>query len=848
MSVEVDTGGAGPTAKLVRMQATPEYIPTISGNVIVHGKHSAKTKSDDDGEGQLNAKKQWGRIKNVAQIQNEAQSETFSDTSDEESPRKPVGIADFQRTAKLFIQSKKVIKKVKSRYSGNAMRKFLARSSSSLNLSEVGTNLDSEMFNSFNLTDMHFRMRKKRHLKLAVLQQQFLNDLPSLAEMSVKERLTRKIELLEKIKNAGNVDEITIREKVENEKPPVKNFSRRQSRLRKSMDHSNFSVDVEKCLPAIIQKQDSTENIDLDMGIPVADIERDLALFRSRERIESDLNLPEDRLARFAMLKSNVERINAKFISFKKGNKTEKGGMADDKANEEKLYYVPSRFTQSGMARSYFKKYARLVLIVTQWINLIMNKKYDFEKELKSFVDIANEIEDKVVSSTMSEFGLSFDKKFFKANKEISLSSEVRKILTTRWWSRTPKMIKQVLNGLQYLRSLSEYPIQTQEKLCKVAWYQTIGPKKLIVRQGHHAESFYFILSGMAFVKKMIQDPVTGETKAQVAARLTKGHSFGEIGLLFDTLRTATVESATPMELLVIGKEDFVRIFMKAENPDDEPEHIQYLRKIPFMKEWPIDLLKLEPGACLTHYFKRGSLITDNDRHSEWLYIVMSGTCEVLKKLKAVRGRSLSEMRPKSDPMSDIILPELGMPNNHAKIYTGKSRTKKRTIHPQVFQDMTDFYDSLRRRLPSREKLRASYRPTSCDDDVFKQSHTGNDDVFVQVELLHPRQCFGLNTLRYVMEADDDVFDVGADETPILSLVSRGAEVIMLSKKVFLKYADQRCKIRVREQIKVYPSENVMQDNMQREADWSLYKETLLNQYIEKKLKHEKPRSKSNMY
>jgi len=25
----------------------------------------------------------------------------------------------------------------------------------------------------------------------------------------------------------------------------------------------------------------------------------------------------------------------------------------------------------------------------------------------------------------------------------------------------------------------------------------------------------------------MVQDPVTGETKAQVAARLTKGHSFG---------------------------------------------------------------------------------------------------------------------------------------------------------------------------------------------------------------------------------------------------------------------------------------------------------------------------------
>lgn len=78
--------------------------------------------------------------------------------------------------------------------------------------------------------------------------------------------------------------------------------------------------------------------------------------------------------------------------------------------------------------------------------------------------------------------------------------------------------------------------------------------------------------------------------------------------------------------------------------------------------------------------------------------------------------------------------------------------------------------------------------------------------------------------------------------------VSRGAEVILISKKVFLKYADQRCKLRVRDQIKVYPSEEVMQDNMQREADWTLYKESLLAKCIEKKVKKDHPRSKSNMF
>ena len=60
----------------------------------------------------------------------------------------------------------------------------------------------------------------------------------------------------------------------------------------------------------------------------------------------------------------------------------------------------------------------------------------------------------------------------------------------------------------------------------------------------------------------------------------------------------------------------------------------------------------------------------------------------------------------------------------------------------------------------------------------------------------------------------------------------------MLSKKVFLKYADQKCRTAVRDHIKVYPSEDILQDNMQLEADWSLFKNiTLEEQLREKKLR-----------
>ncbi|KAH3840804.1 hypothetical protein DPMN_114260 [Dreissena polymorpha] len=58
----------------------------------------------------------------------------------------------------------------------------------------------------------------------------------------------------------------------------------------------------------------------------------------------------------------------------------------------------------------------------------------------------------------------------------------------------------------------------------------------------------------------------------------------------------------------------------------------------------------------------------------------------------------------------------------------------------------------------------------------------------------------------------------------------------MLSKKVLLKYADQRCKLRIRDIIKVYPAEDTMQESMQLEADWSAYKENVMAAYMSTRL------------
>lgn len=59
--------------------------------------------------------------------------------------------------------------------------------------------------------------------------------------------------------------------------------------------------------------------------------------------------------------------------------------------------------------------------------------------------------------------------------------------------------------------------------------------------------------------------------------------------------------------------------------------------------------------------------------------------------------------------------------------------------------------------------------------------------------------------------------------------VSKGAEVVMLSKKVFLKYINETVRNNLRESIRAYPREQKLQENFQNKLDWEDYKSSLVD-------------------
>jgi CRP-like cAMP-binding protein len=81
---------------------------------------------------------------------------------------------------------------------------------------------------------------------------------------------------------------------------------------------------------------------------------------------------------------------------------------------------------------------------------------------------------------------------------------------------------------------------------------EDIGPGQVIFQQGDEGDCAYFLHSGEVEVVRK------EDGAEQVVARLTKGEYFGEMALISNAPRNATVRSATPVRVAILGKQNFL--------------------------------------------------------------------------------------------------------------------------------------------------------------------------------------------------------------------------------------------------------------------------------------------------
>ena len=93
-------------------------------------------------------------------------------------------------------------------------------------------------------------------------------------------------------------------------------------------------------------------------------------------------------------------------------------------------------------------------------------------------------------------------------------------------------------------------------EICELVEFQA-GQK--VIRQGEPGDSFYIILHGELDV--LIEKDVEGKKMQVCVKHLGKGSYFGEVALVMDTPRTATIVTSTRAVVLLICRTDFEAFF-----------------------------------------------------------------------------------------------------------------------------------------------------------------------------------------------------------------------------------------------------------------------------------------------
>jgi signal transduction histidine kinase len=109
-----------------------------------------------------------------------------------------------------------------------------------------------------------------------------------------------------------------------------------------------------------------------------------------------------------------------------------------------------------------------------------------------------------------------------------------------------------LLRDLYFFRSLSEEELAKVAAVCREEHFSA---RDMICSEGSPADRFFIILDGIVEVWKDWGDP-----EADLLAAHGPGHLFGEMALIDELPRSATVIARNPVRVLSIGRQDFHRI------------------------------------------------------------------------------------------------------------------------------------------------------------------------------------------------------------------------------------------------------------------------------------------------
>eukprot|EP00792_Barthelona_sp_PAP020_P009764 TRINITY_DN3320_c2_g1_i16.p1 TRINITY_DN3320_c2_g1~~TRINITY_DN3320_c2_g1_i16.p1 ORF type:complete len:453 (-),score=90.36 TRINITY_DN3320_c2_g1_i16:643-2001(-) len=281
------------------------------------------------------------------------------------------------------------------------------------------------------------------------------------------------------------------------------------------------------------------------------------------------------------------------------------------------------------------------------------------DQKRNSFTTISNDTSDNLIlnKNNVISTGFSFSNDFFEEKEDVLEKKEsfqhhnqntehfstMINLLKTNPNDRTDEMVDvliPVLTNLKYLQEISPLVLRNFAKFCILEVFER---NDYIFYQGDISNCFYVVYSGK--VNIIVKD-IYGVDNIVKCCRT--GDSFGEMGLVSQKVRAATVQSAQYTQLLKIAEKDYKKV-MLASSWETFANRIKLFRCLA-----PLDALtsqNIQLLAELSHVrtFHAGQVLCYQGSVPLKTYFIVEGNVSVLKRIDLLEFQDIPIVKVSRD-------------------------------------------------------------------------------------------------------------------------------------------------------------------------------------------------------
>jgi cGMP-dependent protein kinase len=225
--------------------------------------------------------------------------------------------------------------------------------------------------------------------------------------------------------------------------------------------------------------------------------------------------------------------------------------------------------------------------------------------------------EDHLLSSIQENFGNGNNaKKQGVSGQSLSASSALSIPKHSKDF-RSRTVIKEAIMENDFLKNLSALQVR---ELVDAMSEKTVPKGCYVIREGENGSHLYVSGEGEYDVIK----------DGKILGRLGVGKAFGELAILYNCKRTASIKAVTDGKLWALERSAFQKIMMSSGIKKMENQ-VNFLKSVPLLSTFPGPVLNKISDVLEIEHFKKGDFIVREGTSGDTFYIISEGTVTVTK-------------------------------------------------------------------------------------------------------------------------------------------------------------------------------------------------------------------------